>query len=369
LRPSRTVVLLAGALLLVFVLATVLPAAEELRCAICGQSISGRYLEDSGRTYHERCYELFRAPKCAVCGRAISESRIELEGKSYHETCYREAKQPRCAACGKSIEGTYLIAAGRNYHPACHRGLAIRCAVCGQPLEESYVEDGWGNAFHARHGREGLCPFCGRVMSPSTTRGSFISSSNGIRICALCAGRAVSRGEEVERTLERVRVRLLGIFPVPPGSFSWELVDRFKLLGRAPAGTLQGNELGVTRGERRRSAGGVTRQIRISLLSGIPDWLLGAVAAHEMVHVWQQMQDLDSLPPDQAEGSAEYAAYLLLKEGRTQEGRVKIEAMEKSRDPAYGSGFRRALRAAESGPTPARLREILEKGRGWPSVP
>jgi hypothetical protein len=344
-------------------------AAEELRCAICGEMITGRYIEESGQAYHESCYAEHRAPHCAVCGKPIMGPRIETEGKSYHESCYREAKQPRCAACGGPIEGTYLIVDGKSYHPACHRGRALRCVVCGEPLEGSYVEDGWGNAFHARHGRDLLCPFCGRVMAAETTGGGFISTANGIRICAFCARRAVSRPEEVEEILERARRRLVEIFPVPPGSYTWELVDKRGLLQRLPPGQSFGNELGMTRGDLQGSGRMVTRRINVILLSGIPDWLLEAVAGHELAHVWQQLQGLDSLPHDQAEGTAEYAAYLLLKDGGTQEGRVKIEAMEKSRDGVYGSGFRRALRAAESDPSPARLREILQKGRGWPSNP
>jgi hypothetical protein len=326
-------------------------------------------VEEAGQAYHESCYAEHRAPRCAACGKPILGSRIEFEGSSYHEECYREAKQPRCAACGKPIEGTYLVVDGKNYHPACHRARALRCAVCGDPLEASYLEDGWGNAFHARHGRELLCPFCGRVMAPSTTGGGFVSTANGLRICALCAARAVSRHEEVEAILERSRRRLVGFFPVPTGSFDWELVDRTGLMQRLPPGSAFGNELGMTRGDLRRSGNRVSRRIRVFLLSGIPDWLLEGVAAHELAHVWQQIEGLDNLPPDQAEGSAEFAAYLLLKEGGTREGRVKIEAMERSRDAVYGTGFRRALQAAGADASPARLRKVVEKGSGWPTIP
>jgi hypothetical protein len=344
-------------------------AGEELRCAICGEPISGRYLMEDGQAYHESCYAEHRAPHCVVCGKPILGPRIEFEGKSYHESCYRETKQPRCAACGKPIEGTYMVVDGKSYHPSCRRGLALHCAVCGEPLEGSYLEDGWGNAFHARHGRDLLCPFCGRVMAEGTTGGAFVSTANGMKICALCSARAVSRREDVQAILERSRLRLGGIFPVPAGSFQWDLVDRNGLLRRLPPGSSLGSELGVTRSEIRRSGDRVTRRIQVFLLSGIPDWLLEGVAAHELAHVWQQREGLDHLPPDQAEGSAEYACYLLLKEGATQEGRIKIEAMEKSRDGVYGAGFRRALLAAGGDNSPWRLREIVEQGRGWPTVP
>jgi LIM domain-containing protein len=343
--------------------------SEAPVCTVCGKPIIGRYVEEAGKAYHESCYAEHVAPRCGVCGKPILGERIQVEGTSYHESCYREFRLPRCAVCGKPIEGTYLVADGKNYHPACRRSRALRCVVCGAPLEDSYLEDGWGNAFHARHGREILCPFCGRVMAPATTGGGFISTANGIRICALCAGRAVSSREQIEAVLERVRLRLMDLFPVPPGSFSWELVDRTHLLERLPPGQALGTELGVTREALQRSGKEVRRRIQVFLLSGIPDWLLDGVAAHELVHVWQQQRGLDSLPPEQAEGTAEYASYLLLREGGTQEGKVKIEAMEKSADKVYGRGFRRAVRAAQMDLSPGRLREILEKGEGWPSEP
>jgi len=258
---------------------------------------------------------------------------------------------------------------GKNYHPKCHRSRSPRCAVCGEALEGSYLEDGWGNPFHARHGKDLLCPFCNRVMAISTTRGSFISSANGMRICALCAGRAVSRREQAAEILERVRQRLSLLFPVPKESFTWDLVDKARLGRLLPAGQTVSDELGITRGERIREGAEVVKRVRVSFLSGIPDWLLEGVAAHELVHVWQQLHGLEDLPLDQAEGSAEYACYLILKETGTEEGRVKIEAMEESLDPVYGIGFRKALRLAEGGEAAARLPRVLKERRGWPKTP
>ena len=93
------------------------------------------------------------------------------------------------------------------------------------------------------------------------------------------------------------------------------------------------------------------------------------MAAHELAHVWQELQDLNSLAPDESEGSAEYAAYLLLKAGGTEEGRIKIAAMKESKDPAYGLGFRKALRLAGGEAHAERVRLVLQVGRGWPASP
>ena len=115
----------------------------------------------------------------------------------------------------------------------------------------------------------------------------------------------------------------------------------------------------------RRSGAAVSRRVSVTLLAGVPDWLLAAVAGHELAHVWQQQHDLSDLPPEQAEGSAEYAAYLLLDEADTEEGKVKIEAMKQSEDPAYGAGFRRALEIAHGHGSGSSLRKALQGGKGW----
>jgi len=350
--------------------AAIIPAlASDLSCGVCGRPITGRYVEVDGKAYHAQCYEQYRAPRCAVCGRPILESRIVWEGKDYHAECYREAIQLHCAACGKPIEGQYLVEGGKNYHPACHRSRSLKCVVCGEPLEGSYLADGWGNPFHARHGEDLLCPFCNRVMTISTTHGSFISTANGMRICALCARRAVSRRGEAAAIIGKARRRIRDLFPVQEDSFTWELVDKLHLEALEPPGQTPGEELGITLGERMRQGGKTLHKIHVSILSGLPDWLLEAVAAHELAHVWQQLKDLNSLTPDESEGSAEYAAYLLLKAGGTEEGKIKIVAMKESKNPAYGIGFRKALRLAGGEAHAVRVRLVLETGRGWPASP
>ena len=343
--------------------------AAELRCAVCGGSITGRYLEEDGQTYHEECYLRSRAAHCAVCGDPIMGPRIESEGKSYHEKCYREAVLPRCSVCGQLIEGTYLKEGGKSYHPQCHRTKAAECVVCGEPLAGSFLADPWGNPFHARHGEKILCPFCSRVMAASTTGGSVVSAASGMRVCRLCDRRGVSGRGKAESSLERVRLQMSDLFPVSDGSFAWELVDREKLDSLLERGPHARNELGLTVRVSQRRGPEESMRIRVYLLAGLPDWLFDAVAAHEMVHVWQNFHHLEDLPLDQAEGSAELASYLLLDREGTPEGRIKIQEMERSDDPAYGIGFRKARKVSMNGQSMARLHRILEGGKGWPERP
>jgi hypothetical protein len=302
-----------------------------------------------------------------VCGEPILESRIDWEGKSYHEKCYQDAIQPHCAVCGKVIEGTYLVEGGKNYHPACHRTkVAAQCVVCSKPLENNYFADAWGNPFHSSHGKGVLCPYCGRAMGQSSTGGSVISAASGMRVCRLCERRGVDSKGPAQSLLERTRLRLQDSFPVSRESFTWQLVSKSQLDQMLPPSQRAGNELGLTLETRARRGKSETLKIRVYLLSGLPEWLYEAVSAHELAHVWQHLQGLDDLPLDQAEGSAELAAYLILKQGGTEEGRIKIQGMERSEDPIYGGGFRKAMKVSMKGNSLAQLRIVLEKGKGWP---
>jgi hypothetical protein len=340
-------------------------ADADLRCAICGQPITGRYIEVSGRAYHESCYAREKAPRCAVCGEAILGRVLQNDGRSYHEKCYRDAVQPRCAVCGKPIEGKYVEEAGKSYHPACHRSRMARCVICGQPLEGSYLADPWGHPFHARHTVKVLCPFCGRAMADSTTHGSVVSAENGMRICVLCDRRRVEGDGRAQTLLERARLQLLDSFPVDKGTYTFELVPKSRLdalLGSRRAG----NELGLTVERKMRRGRHATMSLHVYLLSGLPDWLFEAVAAHELAHVWQHLQGLEDLPLEQAEGSAELAAYLTLRRSGGDEGRIKIQVMQASDDPIYGKGFRKALDVSMKGSSMGQLRAVLKEGKGWP---
>lgn len=362
-RPALGV-LTALALALLFGAASL--ADAELRCAVCGKPITGRYVEVAGQAYHESCFAREKAPRCAVCGEPILESRIEHEGKSYHEKCFRESVQPRCAVCGKIIEGKYVEEGGKSYHLACHRSRLTRCVICGKPLEGSYLADPWGNPFHARHTDKVLCPFCGRAMADSTTGGSVVSAENGMRICALCSRRRVEGEGRAQTLLERARLQLLDTFPVGKQSFTFELVDKARLDALLPLAQRAGNELGLTLETRTRQGRHESMSLHVYLLSGMPDWLFEAVSAHELAHVWQHLQDLEDLPLEQAEGSAELASYLILRSGGGDEGRVKIQVMEASDDPIYGRGFRKALEVSMKGNSMSRLVSTLKEGRGWP---
>jgi hypothetical protein len=367
-RRAWRLTALAGLLLLVAASTGAPSGAAELRCAVCGGAITGRYLDEDGKAYHESCYTKSRAARCAVCGDPILGPRIESEGKSYHEKCYRESVLPRCAACGELIEGTYLKEGGKSYHPQCHRSKAAKCVVCGEPLGNSFLADPWGNPFHARHGEKSLCPFCSRVMALSTTDGSVVGAS-GMRVCRLCDRRGVTGRGKAQSSLERVRQQLSDTFPISGDSFTWELVDRERLDSLPRHGMRASNELGLTVGMSQRRGGQGTMRIRVYLLTGLPDWLFDGVAAHEMAHVWQNLHQLEGLPMEQAEGSAELASYVVLDRGGTPEGRIKIQEMERSDDPAYGVGFRKAMKVSMRGQSMSRLRRILEGDQGWPERP
>ena len=365
----RANLLLLPLLLLALLPLSLLLADSPPRCKVCGDAITGRYLEQDGHDYHESCYARAVAPHCPICGEPVLQPRIDWEGKSYHEKCYQDKIQPHCAVCGKVIVGTYLVEGGKSFHPACHRTRVARCVICSKPLGGTYLADAWGNPFHSRHGMKVLCPYCGRAMAESTTGGSVVSAANGMHICELCDRRGIAGKGSAQNLLERTRLRLLDSFPVSRDSFTWELVSKAQLDKMLPPAQRGGNELGLTLETRSRRGKHESLKIRVYLLSGMPEWLFEAVSAHELAHVWQHLQGLDDLPLDQAEGSAELAAFLILRRGGSEEARIKIKTMESSDDPVYGGGFRKALAVSMKGNSVTQLRSVLEKGKGWPKSP
>jgi hypothetical protein len=77
------------------------------------------------------------------------------------------------------------------------------------------------------------------------------------------------------------------------------------------------------------------------LLTGMPETEMVQTLAHELMHVWQGVHN--SLEEDDTlrEGSANYAAYLVMKRMGSKEAQFVITCMLEDPSPVYGGGFRR----------------------------
>ncbi|KAF7489135.1 PDZ and LIM domain protein Zasp [Sarcoptes scabiei] len=125
-------------------------------CGYCNQQIRGQYIMAMNRTW---CPDHF---VCAntLCKRSLEENGfVEEQGRLYCEKCFEIHFAPGCAKCNQRIKGDCLNALGKQWHPAC-----FTCTHCRKPfgnssfyLEDSfpYCETDWNNLFTTK------CVGCG----------------------------------------------------------------------------------------------------------------------------------------------------------------------------------------------------------------
>ncbi len=282
-------------------------------------------------------------PVCAACGKPIDSDDVLTAGSArYHPEHFV------CALCGEVLSGEYVVHERRNYHPSCYNDhLALRCALCGEVLEGRYIVDYWGNSYHTRHdGEAPRCEYCMRFISERLTKGG-VTYDDGRNVCRLCTRGAIDRDDEGRALMRSVArsLRELGI-DVDAGAIRLHLVDRPEL--RRLSGGGRHDLQGFTVFQQDTIDGVPTEAaIDVSILWGLPREEAAATLAHELMHVWLSLRQRDQKNDALAEGSCNYAAYLVLGTETGPLGPYLIEALMENDDPAYGKGFRRVKRFAE----------------------
>lgn len=266
---------------------------------------------------------------------------------------------PVCHACGRPITGEYVTAEGRAYHPE-----HFVCDLCGEPIKGRYVKDGWGNLYHASHdGKAPACAYCGRFISPALTGGG-TRYPDGRQVCALCRKTAVDSETEAADLMGEVGRRLsLEGMRIPTDEIDLHLVDLDDLKRRAGGSghTLRGwtsyeQSEGLMRGS-------LSRTIEVYILEGMPREDAAATLAHELAHVWQMVHQRLNNDPSFAEGSSNYASYLVLRRYRSGQSDFIVKNMLRSKDRIYGEGFRRVKRYADAKGNAAWLNRLESQDR------
>ena len=105
----------------------------------------------------------------------------------------------------------------------------------------------------------------------------------------------------------------------------------------------------------------VEKRIRVNLLYGMPRTEMVGTLAHELTHVWQFTNGVLEQNANFAEGSCNYAAYLVLRKMDGPESEFVIETMLKDSDPVYGDGFRQVKTYAEANGLAAWLKLLKQR--------
>ena len=281
---------------------------------------------------------------CKKCGEPITGSYFETGGDRYHPNCFL------CAHCGNPIRGTYTTYRGENYHTECFENhVAKRCSLCDGIIQGEYIFDFWGNFYHPSHRYDTeACAYCGRFIAPQLTQGG-VRYSDGRYICNICRKSAVTDKSEaliimgkVARNMERFGMR------VDLGEIDLHVVGLKKMQHLTGKGSYR--LTGFTDFEENKSLLGLVskRRIDVYLLYGMPRLEVVSTLSHELAHVWQftagRLDNDDAF----AEGSCNYASFLVLQNYSGSYADYIVANLVNDDNEVYGEGFRRVRRYAEA---------------------
>ena len=289
--------------------------------------------------------------KCDYCSKVIEKSYISFEGKTYHESCYKQFIQPRCEKCNLPIDGKFILYEGKKYHEACYNeSVAMRCSLCGEIINGTYISDYWGNHYHSFHeGKDSKCDYCERFISAELTRGGS-KYSDGRVICGICESTSVKSITKAKSVLDRVRSSLQNFgVSINLYQLGLKLVSKDELRSIAAENGSYTDPRGFAKYSYWNTGGAITkREFTIYILNGMPQKDFEAVAAHELMHIWQYINSPEKLEPQLAEGSAEYVAYLYMSKQYDDYSKYIVYKIETNRDNTYGDGFRRVKRVVDA---------------------
>lgn len=336
-------------------------AHAQMVCQDCRQPITGTFIRMGREAYHPQHFA------CAACARPISGNYVPHQGKPYHAACYAEHHGERCASCSRPVTGKYVKHEGQAYHQACFQAnVAPKCDVCGAGMAGRYLIDPVGNRYHAEH-RIPLCAYCRTVVSPKTSRGGY-TYADGRSVCGNCYPQVIRSDREAAEAVEAVRAQLesWGLM-VPREAAPLKLVDLTKLKQLMRRGGLHGqNVQGFTSVLSETRGGQLTRrEIAVYVLNGMPREDFMGTVAHELTHVWINLNASKKLHPALEEGACNYVRSLVHQASGSPEAERNLSSMMSDPDEHYGRGYRRAKAYAERNGLPALL-TLLRKGSAFP---
>ena len=334
------IAILLGIILTAIIIPTLNGA--DLICEYCKRPITGQCIQVDGKYYHPEHF------LCEKCRKPIGTGQYYKDnGKYYCLECYQAFFTPRCAYCNRPIDGEYIQHDGKAYHKDCYnRHVALRCALCGEIIQGKYIEDFWGNVYCAKHeGEMPQCESCGRFISKQLTNGGF-ELADGRHVCGICLRTAVVDFDEASHLLNVVRGHLerAGIV-IRQELITFHLVDQKELRRVSPSHWP--DQLGMAVIEETETNTYKSRTFDVYVLSGLPRIKFIAVAAHELMHVWQYLEAPRGNDAALCEGSCQYAASLVLQNYAGKEVEYNLTAIANDRSEMYGEGFRRVRRMVE----------------------
>ena len=326
-----------SALLLCVMTAPDSSAAHQ--CSYCFKKIDGQWLEVDGKYYHPNHFI------CSNCLKAITHQLFyEHDGKYYDSTCFATFITKRCDYCGKPIIDEAVNFETNTYHASCYNeSVGQRCVVGGEVVTNQFFIDDRGNAVCQNHKEEALrCNACQQFLTP-VYNGGWEQLTDGRHICTQCAGTAVYEIRDANELIEEVKAELEAAGIDVDEKYKLAFVSLQELNSKFDDYLV--DHLGVTLYQKSEMLGGLfsSKKFEIRVLYGLPRSLLRSVLAHELMHVWLFANAPQPQNQQMCEGTCQYAAYLVLQNDQTDDGRYFLDYLMKQEDEIYGEGFNKVL--------------------------
>lgn len=294
---------------------------------------------------------------CKYCSTAIEGAHFESGADYYHPDHFR------CEYCSDRISGPYTEYKDKNYHSECFRTqIALRCALCEDIVEGEYLLDFWGNAYHLHHREDTpACDSCSRFLSPATTGGG-VRYDDGRYVCGICHESSVTDIDVIMRLIEEVG-RYMDSFGMTVDYKGLEV----HLIGQDQMRDLAGEHSSGLRGftdyseDWRLFGRAKNRKLNVYFLYGMPRIELISTISHELGHVWQFNHGRFENDKAWAEGSCNFASYLVLGRYSDKEADFFRHSIAADENRIYGEGFRRVKRYVDDKGVDAWLKQLRKK--------
>ena len=207
----------------------------------------------------------------------------------------------------------------KGSHPViddCH------CVICGQEVVGSYYYDNYGNKACSCHGDYiRRCKDCDRILAKEEG----VHLDDGQWLCDICDGCAV-KDEAAASYLFH------------------ELIDEYRVIGITGFDENTAIRL-VTKsegwsGQTRTVFNGNSYSFEIYMLSPSHPLVFKSTLAHEMLHTWLVIHNIDMESSGMEEGFCNLGSAWVLEKSHSKIGNMWLDLMEKDYDLRYGQGFR-----------------------------
>ena len=262
--------------------------------------------------------------RCNYCFGVIDSDLIQYENKVFHEDCYNINIRPKCQKCQLKIESEYKIYQNKKFHPMCYKNIKFpKCSLCYEKVKNSYYKDVWGNVIHEKHLQDSnICFYCDRIISEGLTNGGY-AIEDGRHICSLCESESILSIHEIEESRKFVLSELdKSGFKNLPNNIKIITVDHKKLLlysGNLLPGTIVLPKIkGYTKS--------LDNDFAIYIVNHTPKIEFEAILAHEYLHVWQIMNNIN-LDKDRSEGFSSIGNYIIYNTYKNEFSNAKLAIM------------------------------------------